>query len=404
MTTRLYYDDSDLFAFDATVLSCVPAGDRFEVTLDRTAFYPTSGGQPFDTGTLGCAQVVDVLDRDDGRIVHVVAAPLAPGERVRGAIDAVRRQDHREQHTGQHVLSAAFERTCGAATVGFHMGADASTIDLAREVSAAEMTAAETDANLVVRENRAVTVRTVAAEDVGTIGLRRESKRTGPLRIVEVDDFDVSACGGTHVTRTGAIGLIAIAGVEKVRGGSRLTFLCGERALRGFRERQSRLADLGRLLGVAPLDVVPHVERLREEVRAGQRVMKDLQADLARYRAVEWRGQAETIGPLRVVIRATAFDAGTLKSLAQAIVEAPGIVAVLSGAGDPLPLVVARSAGVEFDAGAFVKTVVAASGGRGGGRPELAQGGVMASAADVELFVRRTLAAEQTGQEERGRS
>lgn len=397
MTTRLYYDDSDLSSFDATVLSCVPAGDRFEVTLDRTAFYPTSGGQPFDTGMLDDVRVVDVLERDEGSIVHVVTAALEPGRRAAGEIDAARRRDHREQHTGQHVLSAAFERTCGAATVGFHMGADASTIDLVREVSTAETAAAEAEANRVVRENRLVTVRTVAAEDVGTLGLRRESKRTGPLRIVEVDDFDVSACGGTHVTRTGAIGLVAVVGVEKVRGGSRLTFLCGERALGGFRERQSRLAEIGRLLGVAPLDVVPHVERLREEVRAGQRGMKDLQADLARYRAVEWRGQAETIGPLRVVIRTTAFDAGALKSLAQAIVEAPGCVAVLSGAGDPLPLVVARSADVGFDAGAFVKTITAALGGRGGGRPELAQGGVAASAGDVESFVRRTLAEAQTG-------
>jgi alanyl-tRNA synthetase len=135
MTTRIYYDDSRTTTFDAVVLACEPVGEKYEVTLDRTAFYPTSGGQPFDTGSIGDAQVVEVIERGNDHVVHLVTRALEIGTRVGGAIDVVRRRDHMEHHTGQHVLSAAFDRVCGVATVGFHMGQESSTIDLAREVT-----------------------------------------------------------------------------------------------------------------------------------------------------------------------------------------------------------------------------------------------------------------------------
>jgi alanyl-tRNA synthetase len=391
MTTRLYYDDSRTMTFDARVVTCVALGDRFEVTLDRTAFYPTSGGQPFDTGALGAATVVEVLDRDDDRIVHVVTTPLEPGTTVTGVIDAPRRRDHMEQHTGQHVLSAALDRVCGVPTVGFHMGSDVSTIDLAREVTTAEIEAAEADANRVIREDRVVSARIVPADQVASLRLRRESKRSGPLRIVEVDDFDVSACGGTHVGRTGEIGLAVVVASEKVRGGTRLSFLCGGRAVAGFRDRRDRLGEIGRLLGVALPEVVSRVERLQQDTREAERVIRELRDDLAGYRAADWRASAETIGPYRVVLRTAALDAAALKGMAQALVGAPGIVAVLLGAGTPVPVVVGRSADVSFDAGAFIKAAAAALGGRGGGRPELAQGGIASSASEIETFVRRTL-------------
>jgi alanyl-tRNA synthetase len=396
MTTRLYYDDSGLLSFDATVVSCVAAGDRFDVVLDRTAFYPTSGGQPFDTGALGDATVVDVIDREDV-ITHRVTLPVEPGRTVAGVVDAARRRDHMEQHSGQHVLSAAFERICGASTVGFHMGGDVSTIDLSREVTASDVEAVEAEANRVVRENRAVRVRIVPAEQVAGLPLRRQSTRSGPLRIVEVDDFDVSACGGTHVTRTGAIGLVVTVGAEKVRGGTRLSFLCGGRALAGFRERRERLDALGRLLGVSGQDVVVHVERLQQASRESQRTLKDLRSELARFRSAEWQRQAETIGHLRVVLRTTDLDTTDLKTVAQSLVEPSGLVAVLLGSGQPVPVVVARSADVQFDAGAFVKDLTVSLGGRGGGRPELAQGGLASPAPGIELFVRQRLAQAHTG-------
>lgn len=391
MTTRLYYDDCETTTFDAVVVQCVPAGDRFEVTLDRTAFYPTSGGQPFDTGQLGSADVVEVIDRESGAVSHIVTTPLGVGTTVSGVVDAFRRHDHMEQHTGQHVLSAALERTCGVATVGFHMGAELSTIDLAREVTADELREAETTANRVVRENRPVKIRIVAESEVATLPLRRAPTRAGDLRIVEIADFDVSACGGTHVSQTGAIGQVAVVGTEKVRGGTRVTFVCGGRALDALRARRDKLAEIGRLLGVAPLDAVSHVERLLGETRERERATRRLRAALAEYQAAAWREQAETIGPFRVVIRATDLDGADLKSLAQAVVAGPGVVAIVTGVGTPVPIVAARSADVIFDAGAVVKAVAAALGGRGGGRPELAQGGITSTAADVENFVRRHL-------------
>lgn len=401
MTTRIYYDDSRVTTFDAEVTSCVPAdGGRFEVTVSRTALYPTSGGQPFDTGSLGDARVVDVIDRD-GDVVHLVTAALAVGARIIGTVDGDRRRDHREQHTGQHVLSAAFDRTCAVATVGFHMGTDVSTIDLAREVTTREVEAAEAQANLVVRDNRAVRVRTVAAEQVAALGLRRESTRAGALRIIDVEDCDVSACGGTHVERTGEIGLIMVLASEKVRGGTRLSFVCGGRAVSQARARAAVLAEAGRLLGVPPLDVATHVVRLQEAAQAAARTITDLGAELATSRAADWRRAAETIGPYRVVIRDSGLDGAGLKTLAQALVAEPGVVAVLTGEGSPTPVVVARSADVAFDAGRVMKRATSELGGRGGGRPELAQGGLTAPGAAIDAFVRRVLEEYEAIEEER---
>jgi alanyl-tRNA synthetase len=235
VTERLYYEDPYLVEFDAHVLAVEPREQgRHAATLDRTAFYPTSGGQPFDTGTLGSARVVDVVDADDHTIVHVIDARLEPGP-VHGRIDWDRRFDHMQQHTGQHVLSAAFDRVLNVRTVGFHLGSTTSTIDLSREVSAAEILRVEDEANQVVWQDRPVTIRFAEADEAARLPLRKEIAREGPLRLVEVQDFDLSACGGTHVARTGAIGIIAVAASERFRGGSRIEFLCGSRALDGYR-------------------------------------------------------------------------------------------------------------------------------------------------------------------------
>src|SRR6266545_2938187 len=234
MTERLYYSDSYIREFDANVVEQTAHEGKTAVVLDRTAFYPTSGGQPFDLGTLSGAKVLDVVDTDDGRILHVV--DRAPdGARVNGQIDWVRRFDHMQQHTGQHVLSAAFDRLLNARTESFHLGVEYSTIDLARELPAAEIARAEEEANRVVWEDRPVAIRFAGPDEIAKLPLRKEPKREGILRLIDVQDFDLSACGGTHVARTGAIGLIAVAATERLRGGSRVTFLCGGRALAGYR-------------------------------------------------------------------------------------------------------------------------------------------------------------------------
>ena len=387
MTDRLYYLDPYLRAFDATIERVEPRGDLVVVTLDRTAFYPSSGGQPFDTGLLGASRVVDVVDEEDGSVVHVVehakdaGAPLQTGGLVHGEIDWPRRFDHMQQHTGQHVLSAAFDHLFNVRTVSFHLGAAVSTIDLAREMSAAEIAAAEAEANRIVWEDRPVGIRFATAEEAAAMPLRKESARGGTLRLIDVEDFDLSACGGTHVARTGGIGVIAVASWERFKGGQRLSFLCGGRALSGYHALRDSVAGAVRLLSVLPAELPQTIERLQGEAKAQQRMLGGLQTELARYRAEELAGTADevTVGSTaRLVARALDADAQGLKALASAIVARPGyIVVLLSSSPPPVVAVVARSADVDLSAQKVLAALHATFGGRGGGKPDLAQGGGM---------------------------
>jgi alanyl-tRNA synthetase len=393
MTTRLYYTDSMLRTFEATVVSCEPRAGRFEILLDQTTFYPTSGGQPFDTGTLGGAHVLDVVDREDDEIAHVVTEPLPVGVRVAGEVDWPRRFDHMQQHTGQHILSAAFDRLCAVRTVSFHLGAETSTIDLAREVTPLEIAAAEEAANGVVWEDRPVNVRFATADEALRLPLRKESSRSGELRLVDVAGFDLSACGGTHVPRTGMIGLVAIAGWERFKGGSRAAFVCGGRALRSHSRLRDVTAVAARLMSAAPADLPSAIERLQTEIKTASKTALRLEEEVVGYRATALRAEAETINGLRVVLTAEpASDPNTLKRLAAAVVREPGFVAVAVGEGEPAPVAIARSADVFLDAGRWLKSAALALGGRGGGRAEQAQGGLTASPADILRHARKTLA------------
>ncbi len=287
MTERIYYTDPACVEFDATVVSCADVEGRLVATLDRSAFYPTSGGQPNDTGSLGDVQVIDVLELDDERIGHVVSAPLVEGARVRGRIDRARRFDHMQQHTGQHILSAAFDRLHGARTVGFHLGAALSTIDLDKVLDAGALAAAEAEANRVVWEDRPLHIRTVSGGDAAALHLRKEPARTGPLRLIEVEDFDRSACGGTHVARAGEVGVIALRSWEKFRGGLRVEFVCGGRALREFRVLRDAVAGSLRFLSVAPQDLPAAIEGAQAENKDLRRTIRDLGERLAVHEAAE---------------------------------------------------------------------------------------------------------------------
>ncbi|HYN09351.1 MAG TPA: alanyl-tRNA editing protein [Vicinamibacterales bacterium] len=391
-TTRLYYTDALLREFDATVVSSEGADGQVTVVLDQTAFYPTSGGQPFDRGRLGAHQVLDVIDDEAGTIRHVVDGPIAAGERVHGTIDWPRRLDHMQQHTGQHVLSAAFDRLCSVRTVSFHLGAETATIDLAREVSAAEIARAEAEANRVVWENRPVTVRFATEEEASRLPLRKEPVRSGTLRLVDVTEFDLSACGGTHVPATGMIGVIAIAGWERFKGASRVAFVCGGRALRGYGQLRDAMTAATRALSVSPADVAAAIERMQADAKDLGRTIRRLQDDVAASRAATLRAGATDIGGRRGVLRhEPGWDAAGLKTLASAIVSEPGTIAILIGDGTPAPVVVARSADVDLDAAAWMKQAAAALGGRGGGRPELAQGGLGVSPDRILTFAKETL-------------
>jgi alanyl-tRNA synthetase len=393
MTDRLYYTDSYLTSFDAEVRSSAQVGDRFHVVLDRTAFYPSSGGQPFDTGRLGDRSIVDVVDDDTGEVVHVVSGPIEPGQRVHGDVDWPRRLDHMQQHTGQHMLSAAFDRLFGVRTVSFHLGTEGSTIDLAREVSAAELDHAESEANRVVWEDRPVTVRFVTAAEAADLPLRKEPVRGGTLRVVEVPDFDLSACGGTHVARTGVVGLIAVAGVERFKGASRVSFVCGGRALGSHRTLRDVVHAATRGLSVTPLEVKGAIERLQSEAREAARLGRRLQDELAVFRASKLREGAEAIGPFRVVLRSEPdLDGAGLKSLASAVVDGSGLVVVFTGRGVPVPVIVARSTDVSIDAAVLLRELASQLGGRGGGTAAIAQGGLTASPDAVLDAARRRLA------------
>lgn len=398
MTERIYYLDAAARSFDAVVRSCAEAGGAVHVVLDRTAFYPTSGGQPFDTGRLDGVEVVDVIDRDDGDIAHVVTAPLPVGATVHGEIDWERRVDHMQQHSGQHVLSAMFERACGVRTVSFHLGAAASTIDLDREVATDEIARAETSANQVIWDDRPVSVRIVDADEAARLPLRGAPKRAGAIRLVEIDGVDLSACGGTHVARTGGIGQIVVSASERFKGGTRVTFLCGGRALVAHQTMRRTVQEARRILGAADGDIAAQIERLQAVSRERERRMNELAGTVTGYRAAHWRREAETIGTLRGVLRQDpSADAAGLAELARAIVDDDAdLVAILAGAGEPLPVVVARSARVGVDAAELVRAVTTAFGGRGGGRPELARAGVSASADRVFTFARDWLRAKGT--------
>src|SRR4051812_19159587 len=255
MTERLYYDDPALCEFDATVRRAEPRGDGVGVWLDRTAFYPTSGGQPFDVGTLGADPVVGVEEDESGDIVHLLharAVPPQPGTAAHGVVDWARRFDHMQQHTGQHVLSAVIEHLFKARTVSFHLGAAAATIDLDRELTVVQIARGELDANRVVWDDRPVTIRYVSEEQARALPLRKEPARTGVLRLIDIADVDLSACGGTHVARTGAIGQIAVASWERFKGGQRLEFVCGGRALARHAQLRDTIASSVRLLSVLP--------------------------------------------------------------------------------------------------------------------------------------------------------
>ena len=382
MTNRLYYTESYRTDFDATVVAVDTVDGCTHVTLDQTAFYPTSGGQPSDTGTLGGAAVSEVIDREDGTIAHVTSSALRVGEVVQGAIDWARRFDHMQQHTGQHVLSAAFDRLFGVRTESFHMGTLSATIDLAREVSASEVAKAEDEANRIAWEDRPVTIRFATAEEAAKMPLRKESIRTGPLRLIDVEDFDLSACGGTHVARTGGIGVIAIGGWEKFRGGSRVEFLCGGRALNRFRLWRDSLAATQKFLSVSPEEMAAAVERMQADSKAQQRTLRGFQEKLATHEAHSLVAKAVPIGGQFAVIEALeGWDAQGLKAIAvAAAAENPNAVVVLFTTTVPALVVIARGGAATADAAAMLKALVAQFGGKGGGKPDLAQGGGLAGA------------------------
>ncbi|MDX2194217.1 MAG: alanine--tRNA ligase-related protein [Gemmatimonadales bacterium] len=387
MTDRLYYTDSYATTFNAAIVERAPDGRR--VVLDRSAFYPTSGGQPHDTGFLGDAAVVDVIDEGE-RVTHVLGQALAagPGDRVTGHVDWDRRFHHMQQHTGQHLLSALIEARFGWATVSVAFGDDGNTLDLdCPAVTPADLARIEREANRLLAEDRPVTV---SFEDAATAaGLRKATDRTGELRIVTIADLDRSACGGTHVRRTGEIGVILLRGVERMKGRVRLEFRCGLRAVERARRDQLALARLGAALSAGADDVAPLVEAKLAELKAMAGERKRLAEELAAFRVrALWDAATPGEDGVRRLV-AEAATAEELRLLGQAASALPATLFV-GTAGQPPTALVAASADSGIDAAARLKPALVSAGGRGGGSPRLAQGSV--PDADALARVRSALA------------
>ena len=380
MTERLYYTDCYVSEFRARVADASP--DRSTVFLDRTAFYPTSGGQPFDRGTLNGIAVTEVAEEDDGRVAHRLAAPLADSE-VEGRVDFARRFDHMQQHTGQHLLSAVLQELFGIATVSFHMGADYATIDLAAaKLDAAQSERAVERANAVIFENRPVAI--TFEDSAADLGLRKESKRAGTLRIVSIEGLDRSACGGTHVRRTGEIGVILTGKTEKVRDTTRLEFFCGMRAVRRAQSDYAALSRIARGFSAPPEEAPALVAALLEKSAAAGKQMQKLASELARYQARELyeATPADAVGARKHVQRGPLTDA--VRTLAQAFAANPKAVFV-AVADDPPALLIAAAPDSGVHAGNRMKELTAAHGGRGGGSATLAQGSFPDATALAEL-------------------
>jgi alanyl-tRNA synthetase len=398
VTERLYYADPYLTEFEAVVSSVEHHGAREAVVLNQTAFYPTSGGQPNDTGRLDDVPVVDVVEREDGAILHIADGHLEAGRVVRGVVDRERRFDHMQQHTGQHILSAAFDRLWKARTVGFHLGAAVSSLDLDRELPPEAIAAAEDEANRVVWENRPVTIRFVSEQQARTLNLRKETERIGELRLIAVEEYDLSACGGTHVARSAEVGIITVASWEKLRGGLRLEFLCGKRALGGFRRLRDSVSGCIRHLSVSPEELPAAIERAQAENKDLRKTIKAQQERLAGFEAGALAARGEAVGSERRVVEALdGWEANGLKAMAVAVTANPGYQIALFSVSAPVLAVIARSKDSHLDARAALAALLKRFGGKGGGKPDLAQGGGLTGDVQEILQAARTAMAEATG-------
>jgi alanyl-tRNA synthetase len=388
-TERLYYHDSFLYDFDARVVESLERGGRNAVVLDRTAFYPASGGQVHDLGLLiadgQSIAITDVADEEDGRILHFTSVPLAAGTQIHGSVDAARRRDHMQQHSGQHVLSAAFIQLFNMPTVSFHMGEEICTIDLETSaLSAAQAQKAELLANEVIAEDRPVSIRFVPLEEARQLGLRKlPPKQAGELRLINIADFDLCACGGTHVRATGQIGSILLRKIEKVKQGLRVEFACGQRAVAVAHRDYTTLTEAAALYSSHIHDVPEQIRKSLVESKSVAKAQHKLLEELAELYAERLLAHA-TRSPRVITSFFGERNALFIKLLAQKLTAGKtDVVALLAaGAGQPT-LVFAQSPGQKFNMGQLMKDAMAQLGGRGGGTVDMAQGGVPANSADA---------------------
>ena len=384
MTHKLYWEDSRLITFRATVVACQSGAGRTAIVLDQTAFYPTGGGQPCDIGRLGPHQVDEVTIDDQERILHWIdgATTLNPGETITGEIDWARRREMLQQHTAQHILSQAFFQLFGAETAGFRITDRSTEIDLTLDATPDQLPQmireAEALANSIVFDNRPVRQHQLTPAEAAKLPLRKESFVTDCVRVVEIADFDWSPCGGTHATMTGEVGLIVVRTSERAKRMVRIHFLAGVRALADYRIGNDINDTLARRLSVGREELDSAIERLQSESKRLLRRNRELGQIAAEVEAAQLLS-AVTMSSAGVRLVTSVFDDrdfDELKLLAHQLVAAHGVLALLATRQDStVRLVFARSGDLLCDVNQMMKQAVERLGGRGGGRPDFAQGG-----------------------------
>ena len=374
MTERLYLIDSHLFENQCTVLSCEPAKEGFDVMVDRTVFFPNKGGQPCDTGILGGVKVVDVRESGDELILRT-EGPLPVGETVTGHIDEKRRLDIMEQHTGEHVLSWCAYKLFDAVNVGFHCALTYATLDLDKPLTPEQVTEMEDMANGLVRRNLPVTATIYdSEEDLAGVPLRKHAEGLiAPIRVVSIEDADSCTCCAPHVHSTGEIGAIKIVAAVAYKGGMRMTFLCGGRAMKQFQKLQAAVDAIARKFSTAGDEVLSAVEKQEAELKAVKKEKADLTARLEGYLTAELKAQAEDVKGKKLLVRLTDTDPKRLRPLALATLPEKGLTLLLTERNGQLSYVLCAN-GLKLDMGELIPAVNLALGGRGGGRGTLAQG------------------------------
>ncbi len=380
-TERLYYSDSHLTEFEARVTGVTERVSGWvAVTLDRTAFYPTGGGQPSDTGMLDDTRVIECIETKEDGVLHVLQGrELKVGAQVVGRIDWPRRLDHLQQHTGQHIISQAFINLFDAETRGFRMLDQYSEIDVALDNPTEERIEKAVElANRVIWEDRAVNVRQVTKEEAAQLSLSKDTAREGELRLIEIEGFDLSPCGGTHAARTGEVGIVAVRSFERAKGLTRIDFVAGNRALSDYRRANHTARSCAAIFSVGRDEAPASVARLLEENKQFSRRIRSLEEVTARVEAEELLSEGQMLSD-ETKLCTRVFenrDAESLKQLAQAIIAHPKTIALLgSRERDAARLIFARSPDAPGDMNALLSEACQMLDGRGGGRPDIAQGG-----------------------------
>jgi alanyl-tRNA synthetase len=378
-TVRLYHADPRLREFRARILEKVEREGRPAVVLDRTCFYPTSGGQPHDTGLLQGIPVLDVQEEEEGNRIFHILERLPEGDEVACVIDWDRRFYHMQQHTGQHILSECFVRLYEAATIGFHLGEEDSTIDLdAEEIGPRALSDAERMANRIIQEDRDVQVRDVGREELKQLRARMRGvpEDLERVRLVEVSGFDLSACGGTHVAKTGEIGLLKILSTEKIRGKERIRFVCGLKALEDYGRKNEIVARLCSVLSSAPEELDRVVEKRLSEQRELRKRIEKLQEELRPHAARKFLEEAVRIGKASLLVKIfDSIEPDEAKQLCMECARVTPSAVFFAHKADKARLFFAVSPGLPLHAGKLVKRACEILGGKGGGKSEFAEGG-----------------------------